>query len=102
MRGDAESPASARLAFAPIRLLAGHFEHAPQPPAVDRIFVEGRAVIRILDALGLEIDHLARPEQIEQELEGVASGRLCHLVCEAVRGEGVEVVAYRAEPADPN
>ena len=73
-------------------LLAGDLEHAAQPPRVDRVLVVGRAVVRVVHALRLQIEHLARAEQVEQELERIASGGVRHLVGEAARREHVEVV----------
>src|SRR5439155_11857804 len=63
MGSDAQPPATARLALAPARALTGKLQHTPQPPGVDRVFVERRTVVGILHVLRFQIDDLPGPQQ---------------------------------------
>src|SRR4029077_5888089 len=69
VRGDADAPAVARLLLAPVGFFARDLEHAAQTPAVDRVLGDVRAVVAVVHALRLEIDHLAGPDHVEGVLE---------------------------------
>ena len=101
VRGDADAPAAARLPLRPARPLAGHLEHAAQPPRVDRIpVVSARRSSSSSTPCAFRSRTLPGPSISSMNSSESRPRRLRQLVGEAVRGKRVEDVADGAEPAD--
>src|SRR5262245_3696795 len=100
VRGDAE-PLALRQLLAPARLLGGELGYSSQPTRLDRIALEGFAVVPPLGGdLLARVDGAVWPDQLQQEVFGVLAELVCDLGDEGLGRPGVHHVVDRPEPAD--
>src|SRR5207244_10512557 len=100
VHGDSLAPSVALLLFGAAGLLRGQRQPLPQSRSIYRILVVISTVVReFFREFGSRHDAIG-PQQLQQVLHGVFSGRMREFICERMNSKRMVDVGHGPEPAD--